>query len=165
MNFQTAGAPVDDLNPYGLRRQPPPTTSLTSPPLYRVLLPALLTGTRCYTDASTTPESSPSSAGLQSCWSRCVHRQHSAAAHFFHLHQRNYAQHLFSAYGWGGSFGLGGFGGLCNGHSKSNLPNRQPTIGDLQWLQSLIASTLGYQTLYSEVHQLQCSKTTTRSSK
>lgn len=48
--------------------RPNPEESIPGPPLYRVLFPALLSGTRCYTDASTLPDSTlqvPRKAGLR----------------------------------------------------------------------------------------------------
>ena len=54
MGLLATGSGADDV--HESRHQPMLMQTLPSPPWYRVQLPALLPGTRCYTDASTSPD-------------------------------------------------------------------------------------------------------------
>ena len=54
MGLLATGSGADDV--HESRHLPMLMQTLPSPPWYRVQLPALLPGTRCYTDASTSPD-------------------------------------------------------------------------------------------------------------
>lgn len=123
--------------------------ALPTPPLYRVLLPVLLPGTRCYTDASTAPDSSMQvtrQAGL-GIFIVTTQLQTSTAI---------YIKAKLTNCDYGGSCrcGTSCTDRLWTQYPEPVLPFGQPRAGVfLQRVRPHNSTTMGNQALHSELHK------------
>jgi len=124
------------------------TFGLPIPPLYWAMLPALLPGTRCYTDASMTldcPNEEPCRAGL----GIFIIDPQQRRTIYIKAVMTNSTSVLMTESCCHGS---GRAGDLSIEHTEHDLPNKQSATGVLQWDQLLLPSYLGHQAIHSELH-------------
>lgn len=118
-NLPIAGAP-NGANSHNSAEEPTrQNLALPGPPLYRALLPAMLPGTRCYTDASTGPDQPNPirSPGVQDSGPSSL-----TPSSFVHLHQSYHGQRHLCPNGKGCGSRVSSLGDLRSRHPKSCLP-------------------------------------------